>query len=155
MDDIDRLRAALAALEPEAAALPWAAERRWTCATHVRWEGELPLLDLHDLNARLAGRAVEAAAAVGGELETGALRIVTGRGRRSIGPGVLGQIASGKLAKARDQQGWSYHPSGAGAYVLVTDPARAPRSATGGLGWGCWLAAAAAIALFLWTLFTR
>jgi len=153
MDDVGRLRGALVALEVDADELEWAARRPWRASTHVRWEGELPSLDLHDLNAKLARRAVDALLEEAGALETGAVRVITGRGRRSIGPGVLGEIARSRIGNGLEE-GWRFHPSGAGAYVLITDPRRAPRSATGALGWPFWFGVVAVLALLIYVLLT-
>jgi len=153
MDDVARLRAALEALEADADQLDWAAQRPWRVATHVRWEGELPSLDLHDLNAKLARRAVDALMGEAGALQTGAVRVITGRGRRSIGPGVLGDLVRSRIGN-RLEQGWRFHPSGAGAYVLVTDPRKAPRSATGALSPWFWLGVIAVLALLIYSLLT-
>jgi len=153
MDDVARLRAALTALEPDADQLDWAAQRPWRAATHVRWEGELPSLDLHDLNARLARRAVDALLGEAGALETGAVRVITGRGRRSMGPGVLGDLVRSRIGNQLEE-GWRFHPSGAGAYVLITDARRAPRSATGALSPWFWFGVALAVGLLIYVLLT-
>lgn len=135
MDDVDRLRAALADIETSARMLRWADRRPWTVRTHVRWSGELPEVDLHDLDARHARLAVRAAAGV--RLATGAVRFVTGRGRHSKGPGgVLGHVVRGELKKLGEGRGWRVRPAGPARWLLVTDVRRAPAAATGELGWG-------------------
>ncbi|MFH1466285.1 MAG: hypothetical protein ABIO70_18015 [Pseudomonadota bacterium] len=132
--DLPRLRAALAPLEAEAAALPWARERPWRVATHCRVEAELLHLDLHDLNARAAREALRIVEDIGPTLESGAVRVVTGVGRHSLGPGVMGDLARRELSAQCTRHGWSYHPAGAGALVLVIDPMRAPGRAFSSLG---------------------
>lgn len=132
-DDLARLREALADIEVEARDLRWADQRPWRTATHVSQVGDLPEIDLHDLNARLAREAVRRAAAV----EPVAVRFVTGRGRHSVGPGgVLGGVVRAELKKQCADRPWQFRPAGAARWLLVTDPERAPAEATGDLGWG-------------------
>ncbi len=140
--DLDRLRAQLVPVEEEARELPWADERPWRIRSHVRVERDLVLVDLHDLNARCARRAVRQVTAVGDDLERGAVTFVVGVGSHSIGPGVLGDVVARELRKLAPKKGWSYHPAGKGALVLVTDAAKAPPQATSGLGPFFWLIAA-------------
>lgn len=86
-----------------------------------------PIVDLHDLKARNARSALDALLAVAGELESGAVLVVTGRGSHSLGPPVLRKLAGERLAAAAARtDGWSLHPHGTGAWVLSTDPASAP-----------------------------
>ncbi len=140
--DLGVLRRQLEPLEAEADGLLWAEERPWRVRTHVRPEGELIQVDLHDLNARCARQAVKLVGELAGGLETGAVGFITGVGKHSIGPGVLGDVTAGTLRKLCERNGWSYHPNGSGALILVVDPARAPARATGELGPLFWLIAA-------------
>lgn len=118
--------------------LRWADKRPWRAETHIRWAGDLPEIDLHDLDARHARKAVQLAA--GQHLDTGAMRFVTGRGRHTLGPGgVLGGVVRGELVKLADGRDWIVRPSGPARWLLITDPERAPASATGALGAGFWL----------------
>lgn len=151
MDDVEWLRESLAEVEEGARLLRWAAERPWRVQSHVRWAGDLPEVDLHDLDARHARDAVRAVAAV--RLDTGAVRFVTGRGRHSVGPGgVLGGVVRSELKKLIQQHDWQFRPAGPARWVLLTNREKAPAAATGDLGWGFWIlvalfAAAALIAL--------
>jgi len=99
----------------------------------------LPVVDLHDLGAKLAQKAVHRSAAVSSDLQAGAVCFVTGRGRRSIGPGVVRKVAEKELRAYCAKRGCYYRPAGPGRLVLVVDPNRAPVSATGRLGIGFWL----------------
>ena len=67
---------------------------------------------------------------------------ITGVGSHSIGPGVLGEVVVRELRAIAPRHGWSYHPNGRGAFILVTDPARAPAQASGRLPPLFWLVAA-------------
>ena len=118
----------------------WAKERPWKTQTHVRWEREMPTLDGHDLSAKLMKRALKLLLDEVASLDTGAVLIVTGRGRHTLGAkGVLPQIVQGVVGRAASEQGWRLRPHGPGAWVLVVDASRAPASATAAFGWGEWL----------------
>ncbi len=155
MDDVTRLQQALTSLEERAHRQSWDTERPWRVATHVFWDRGVPTIDLHDAGAGLARRAVRAALEIAAELETGALWWITGRGRHAIGPGVLRGLVKAELyregvLKHGRESGWSLRPAGAGRWVLITDPVRAPAVATGALGWGFWLLVAAMVAAAVW-----
>lgn len=153
MRDVERLARALQPVEHDARALPWAKERPWRAATHVWAEGALPVVDLHDLGRRQAHDAVQIAAETAADLDAGAVAVITGRGRRSIGPSVVRAEAKDVLARFCAEQGGFFRPAGPGRWVLVVDPDRAPAAATGRLGWGFVLllvAFAAALAVALW-----
>jgi len=149
MTDVEQLRRSLASVERGATDLPWAKERPWRAETHVWVEGGLPVVDLHDLGTKLADKAVRRAAAVSADLQAGAVCFVTGRGRRSIGPGVVRRVTEEALRAHCAERGCYYRPAGPGRLVLVVDPSRAPVSATGRLGIGFWLV----VALFLVAVF--
>jgi hypothetical protein len=139
-DDVARLQAALAEVEEEARGLRWANKRPWRARTHVRWESSMPALDGHDLSAKLFKQALQVVVVQAEALDQGAVLLITGRGRHSIGPGgVLGEVLQGALGPVAEERGWRLRPHGAGAWVLVIDPARAPDAVTGRLGWGMWL----------------
>ena len=139
MSDIERIRAALRTIETEADSLTWAESRPWRVETHVFAQGALPVVDLHDLNAKLARQAVRAVLEFAGELEAGAVRFVVGRGRHSMGPGgTLGKVVRKLLKRAVAERDWRFRADAA-TLTLITDPAKAPASATGDLGLGFWL----------------
>jgi len=148
--DLTLLRGALEPLEVEARELPWAHQRPWRVRSHVRPEGELIQVDLHDLNARCARQAVRLATERAEDLHTGAVGFITGVGSHSIGPGVLGEVTARELRTQCKRHGWSYHPNGKGALVLVTDPSRAPARATSQLPPLFWLVAALFLGAIAW-----
>lgn len=139
MDDVDRLRLALAEIERSAAELPWARERPWRARTHVWAEPGLPVIDLHDLDVRLAGLALACAAEVGDSLASGSICLVTGRGRHSIGGGKLGPAVRSELRRLCADHGWEWRPGPPGRLLLIADRERAPAAATGRIGAGTWL----------------
>ena len=112
------------------------------------------MIDLHDLNVRVARSAVHQAIQVAPDISTGAICLVTGRGRHSMGPPALrGMVASElrKACKAHDK--WRHRPGHAGRWMLISDPARAPRIATGELGPLFWIGILLFVALAFWALF--
>lgn len=139
MSDIERIRTTLRTIEAEADSLSWAESRPWRTGTHVFAQGALPVVDLHDLNAKLARQAVRAVLEFGAELEAGAVRFVVGRGRHSMGPGgTLGKVVRKELKRVVTDRGWRFRADAA-TLTLIVDPTRAPASATGDLGLGFWL----------------
>lgn len=154
MDDVGRLRQALHGVEGASTALRWASERPWRTDTHVFWQSSVPTVDLHDLNAKLAKRVVAEVVAIEADLTSGAVCLVTGLGRRSTGPAVLGKVVSGALRRAAQDTDWEVRPAGAARWMVIFDPSAAPAAATGALGWGFWLLVvlfAAAVILVLAT----
>jgi hypothetical protein len=136
-DDILALHEALGSIAAAATSLSWADQRPWTLETHVFWTEAIPTVDLHDLNAKLAKSAVRACCEV--PLETGAVFFITGTGRHSVGPGVLGGVVKTELKRACKGRTWRFRPAGPARFVLITDPQRAPSAATGQLGVLFWL----------------
>ncbi|MBX2804217.1 MAG: hypothetical protein KTR31_41535 [Myxococcales bacterium] len=138
--ELSRFRAALSPIQTAAKGQPWAKERPWRTKTHVVLEEGVMVVDLHDLKANLARKAV--AAVVGsGPSKAGAVVFVVGRGRRSVGPGgVLGKVVRSELGAAcKSASGWSVRPVGPARIAWITDWNKAPASVVGGGGWGMWL----------------
>lgn len=135
--DLQRYQAALRPLQADARKQPWAKERPWRTRSHVACEGGLVVVDLHDLKAKLARRAV-AAVLEAGPPEAGALLFVVGQGRHSRGAGgVLGKVVTKELGKhCVSRPGWSVRLVGPARVAWITDRRRAPGSVTGGAGWG-------------------
>ena len=148
--DRDRYRERLAPIEVEASGQRWAAERPWRVATHVGTESGMAVVDLHDLSAGLARRAVRIV--IAHPPTAGAVVFVFGRGRHTLGPSqVLRNVVVRELRRAcSDEAAWSYRLMGLARTVWITDRAKAPRAATGGWGLGtALLFALLALALFV------
>jgi hypothetical protein len=138
-DDVARLRKVLKAHEEEADEQPWGKERPWRAKTHVWWENELAVVDLHDLGAGLARRVVRDAVAE--PAERGAVVFVHGRGKHSMSKT---QVLRGVLLKELERvciedRRMSFRLVGAGRTVWVSDPSKAPRWTKGAWGPGVWL----------------
>ena len=151
MDDVERLRATLERFEHEARSLPWANDRRWSTASHVWSEHEAPMIDLHDLNVKLANEVVEAVIAAAPTCRSGGFVFVTGRGTHSLGgrSDLLDSVAS-TLDRHCRSEGWTWHSARAGRLVLVTDAARAPAIASGKLPLAIVVGAIVFLLLALW-----
>ena len=152
-DDDVILRRTLSHIQEGARSLRWADERPWRVDGHIWLEHDLPVIDLHDLNVRLAREAVRAAAAAADQLRCGALCFVTGRGRHSMGPPALRGMVAAELRRAcKKNPSWDQRAGHAGRWMLITDPSRAPRVATGQLGLVFWLGVVLFSALAIWAL---
>lgn len=140
-------------MEAIARAQRWDEERPWRPRTHLWLEEALLVVDLHDLGAKGSKALVAIAIALARDpgLDSGAICFVTGRGRRSRGKPVLGELVGRRLLNAAgDEEEWSVHPLGAGRVALVTDPSKAPARASNRLGLGFWFLAALMAAAALW-----
>jgi DNA-nicking Smr family endonuclease len=148
--DLRCLAEALGPIEPKADKLSWARERPWRTQTHLWSEGGLPTVDLHDLGPALAKAVVATLAEQGEGLQTGAVCLITGRGRHSLGRAVLPQVVGEALQGIAQTHGWRVRQGAAGRIILITNERAAPRAATGALGPGFWVGFAAFTALATW-----
>ena len=110
---ITALKRRLREVETLAATLPWAQERPWTRKTHLRWEGDRPVVDLHDLSRPLAEAATRAVLAALDRGDLDQVRLITGKGRRSKdGPVLRGAVKNliraegGEGLALSDEEGW-------------------------------------------------
>lgn len=95
------------------------------------------VVDLHDLNAKLAKKAVRAVTGLGPP-EMGAVVFVVGRGRHSRTPGgVLGKVVRSELGQVVREAGRGLvRMSGPARVVWITDRSKAPSAVIGGGGSG-------------------
>lgn len=136
-------------IQEQARGLPWGDERPWRTRSHLRIEAGLPTIDLHDLDLRLALEVTRICLATGST--AGGLRLVTGRGRHNpSGSSPLREAVRGYLRRAAADSGALLRMDGPGAFIYITDAARAGPSAAGALGWLFWLGVTAFLALAAW-----
>lgn len=131
--DGTRIVAALEAVENMARSQRWDTERPWRRVTHVWTEDGIVVVDMHDLGAKVAKKAIRAVVDVARSdgLASHAVTFITGRGRHSAGSPVLRDLTVRRLqAMARDEEDWVVQMSGAGRVTLITDPSRAPSKVT-------------------------
>ncbi len=150
MSEVDRLRKALVGVEKAARDQPWAKERPWRAKTHVGEEQGVVVVDLHDLKAGNARKAVDAVVAQGPP-RAGGLVFVVGQGRHSVGRGVLGNVVRSALgAHCKGRAKWRVRLVGPARVAWITDPSKAPKALTGGggVGFTLWLAVFGAAFLF-------
>lgn len=133
--DVLHLFSILKHVEDRSKLLKWSKTRPWSRGTHIWYESELLVIDLHDLNAKLAKETIHRCLDTLDTFETGALCFVTGMGKNSPGNFAKNRkMVMGLLQKkARKEESWSIHSQGMGRVTLVFDAQRAPRSATGQL----------------------
>ncbi|MAA79605.1 MAG: hypothetical protein CL916_10130 [Deltaproteobacteria bacterium] len=133
--DVVHLFSILKQVEERSKILKWAKTRPWRRSTHIWYESELLVVDLHDLNTKLAKESIHQCLDTLDEFETGALCFVTGMGKNSPGNVAKNRKMVMNLLrkKARKKESWSIHSPGMGRITLVFNPDKAPRSATGQL----------------------
>lgn len=151
--DIEQIRALLMEIEHPASQLRWAKEnpaRAWKVASHTCVERGVVTIDLHELGQNLTRRILNICEKVGSDLDSGAIRFVTGRGRHSVTGPVLRQVVGDGLIAQCKRNGWSMHPEGGARFILIIDPQKAPASATGSLTWPLIGGAAVFVGLALW-----
>lgn len=124
--DVEVVRDALEDVQVRALDLRWAEERPWRVDSHVHDEFGVVTVDLHDLNASLAKRALKAVIACCEHLAGGGVIFITGRGRHSVGLPVLRKIVLGALVRLERERGWRVRDCGAGRLLLVVDEGRIP-----------------------------
>ena len=104
--DYTRIVAALDEVEASARGQKWDGERPWRRSTHVWVDYGVVLIDMHDLSAKVAKKAIQAVTAVAREdgLEAHAVVFITGRGRHSASGPVLRDLTVRRLqAMAEDE----------------------------------------------------
>ena len=124
--DIRLLCNALMTIEKDARGLHWAKERPWKCSSHLWPENGIPIIDLHDLNAKLTKQIIRSVQSQADALQTGGVVFVTGVGRHSVGLPVLRQVVQGSLLRLERDNGWRQRDVGGGRVLLVMDEARIP-----------------------------
>ncbi len=138
--DLEFLSQELSHVEERARKLPWAKTRPWKTSSHIWLEHSLPTIDFHDLGQSLAKEVLDTIVRATDHLETGAVMLITGSGRHSLGKhGVIKTLVDEHLHELTQQRDWEFSPRGPARFILVFDRDRAPPSATGRLGWGFWV----------------
>lgn len=124
--DVEAVRDVLSDVQARAQELRWAEERPWRVNSHVHDEFGVVTIDLHDLNASLTKRALQAVIAQCEAFTGGGVIFITGQGRHSVGTPVLRKIVLGTLVRLERQQGWRVRDCGAGRVLLVVHEDRIP-----------------------------
>lgn len=138
MSDVERLQNEFRDVESSARLLPWFDDNPWAVSTHVWFEHEIPVIDLHGLSAKLGKKLLRKLVRTSKSIESGACIIITGQGAHSLGEPALRKIAISVLGEAATDKGWGLHSRGPGRLVLIIDSDKAPRNATGQLSSVFW-----------------
>jgi hypothetical protein len=131
--DLKHIYSILKRVEEKSKTLRWAKDRPWKRSTHIWYEGALLVIDLHDLNTKLAKESIEHCLDTIKKFETGALCFVTGIGKNSAGNLAKNREMVCKLLskRAKKNEEWEVHSHGMGRTVLIFNKEKAPSSATG------------------------
>ena len=151
--DLERIRKLLAEIEAPASELQWAREnpaRAWKVNHHTSLEKGVVTIDLHDLGQKLTRRILRICEQAAPDLQAGALRFVTGRGRHSATGPVLRNVVGEALIAQCKRNGWGMHAEGGARFILIVDPEKAPATATGKMTWPFIAGGAGFLALSLW-----
>ena len=151
--DIEVICSVLPKIESEASRLRWAKNRPWTLKTHVWFENSLPMVDLHDLNAKLAKKSLQSILQAHSKIETGAICFITGVGKNSNIKPAMRNMVLNLLHKAAQKNDWDVQLQGMGRVIIVFDPEKAPAAATGKLPKVFWFAVVGFILLLLGSMF--
>ncbi len=104
VDPIARLQMLLHPIEEAASTLPWANERAWTIASHVRRDRGVLTVDLHDLDLKQARAVIEYIIKTRDWL--GRVRIITGRGLNSKAGPKIRPMAIERLRQVTRELNW-------------------------------------------------
>lgn len=136
--------------------LPWAMQRKWTFKSHIWMEdGEVLVLDLHDLSVPLARQVVTKTLKTVSQVSS--ICFITGQGKNSTdGPKIL--PATMEIAKKQsDKKGWEVHTQPGRVYVVI-NPEQAPTFVTNSLSrpmvWGIYAFCAILFIIVLSKLFS-
>ncbi len=135
MDDVERIREALAGVQTSSRERRRPGSTPWLVKTHVGWVRQVPTIDLSLLGgARLARRLVREVQRLTGDLDTGAVAFITGSG--SAGPhSAVGTAVREELTKiCGEREAWTFVATSHTQYTFIYDATRAPIAATNELG---------------------
>jgi len=110
------------------------------------------MVDLHDLNTKIARNCVKSILEQHESIETGAVCFITGVGKNSNKQPAMRSMVLKLLHKQAKKKGWEVQLQGMGRIIIIFDATKAPASATGQLPKVFWVAAAVFILLLLGSL---
>ena len=154
---LDKAQDELWDIPRDAKQLPWADKRRWTFKTHLWFESDLLVVDLHDLNVKLARKVVKKLIRKAEKWDLGCICFVTGVGNHSEDKATIRPMAIGILQDISDEKGWRLLSGTQGRLSVILDEDRAPLEVTAKLSktmmFGVYIFLALIIVLFLRGLF--
>ena len=142
----------------EAKQLPWANQRAWDFSTHLWFEQDMLVVDLHDLNVKLARKVIKAVCRNAQKWDVGCVCFVTGVGKHSEDKAKIRPMAIGLLQDISSEKGWGLLSGTQGRLSVILDEERAPQQVTAKLSktmmFGVYLFLGLILFLFLRGLFT-
>ena len=104
VDPVARLQMLLHPIEEAATTLPWADERTWTIASHVRRDRGVLTVDLHDLDVKQSRAVIEHI--INSREWLGRIRVITGRGLNSKSGPKIRPMAIERLRQVTRELNW-------------------------------------------------
>lgn len=142
----------------EAKSLPWADKRAWAFKTHLWFENDMLVVDLHDLNVKLARKVIKKIIRKAEKWDVGCVCFVTGVGKHSDDKAKIRPMAIGLLQDISSDKGWRLLSGTQGRLSVILDEERAPQEVTAKLSktmmFGVYIFLALILFLFLRGLFT-
>ena len=155
---LDKAKDELWDIPRDAKALPWADQRVWAFSTHIWLEQDMLVIDLHDLNVKLARKVIKKISKQAEKWDIGCVCFVTGVGKNSTDKAKIRPMAIGLLQDISAKKGWRLLSGTQGRLSVILDEARAPQEVTAKLSkpmmFGVYLFLGLIIFLFLRGLFT-
>jgi len=155
---MEKLRDELWEMERKAERMPWANQRKWTFSTHLWEEPEMLVVDLHDLNVKLAKETIRKILRMAPSLGYACICFVTGQGNKSDGKEKIRPMAIDVAGEISQQKGWRISSGTQGRLSVILNEDRAPAVVTSKLSKtvviGVYIFLGIIFALFLRGLFT-
>jgi hypothetical protein len=127
---MEQLRDELWEMERKAEKMPWANRRKWTFSTHLWEESEMLVVDLHDLNVKLAKEVIRKTLRVAPTLDFACICFVTGKGNKSDGKEKIRPMAIDVAGEISQKKGWRLSSGTQGRLSVIIDEDRAPAVVT-------------------------
>ena len=121
-----KLRDELWDMEEKASRLPWANVRQWKFQTHMWEEGSMLVLDLHDLNVKLAKEVIKKTCQIASSMEYACICFVTGQGNKSEDKAKIRPMAIEVLGEISQRKGWRISSGTQGRVTIILDEDNAP-----------------------------
>ena len=157
-DSMAKLKDELWDIEDKASRLPWSNLRRWTFETHLWVEQSMLVIDLHELNVKLAKQVIRKTCQIATSMDYACICFVTGQGNKSEGKAKIRPMAIEVVGEIALKKGWKITSGTQGRLAIILDEERAPAVVTSKLSntvvVGMYLFFALILFLFLRGLFT-
>jgi hypothetical protein len=129
-DSISKLKDELWDIEDKASRLPWANLRCWKFDTHLWVEQSMLVIDLHELNVKLAKQVIKKTSQIATSMEYACICFVTGQGNKSQGKAKIRPMAIEVVGEVALKKGWKLTSGTQGRLTIILDEERAPAVVT-------------------------